>query len=184
MCEATMFFTTAQLCAITGVPAGTLKRLRAAGSVLAARPGRPGRGHADLWSPEQVLALAVARGLRGCGVPAADAEAVLRFLWDLSAADLRRHFRAGRTCLMLVATPGGTGCLPEFLPRAAILDNEAIDAHAVTALRLGVRPSALDVEAVWHFIQKCGGKAGGAGGDNHDATIMGQSCRSDSLPTP
>jgi hypothetical protein len=85
---------------------------------------------------------------------------------------------------MLVAAPGGTGCLPALLPRAAILDNEAIDARAVTALRLGVRPSALDVAAIYDFVQQCGREGGGFGDDNHDATNRGQPCRSDSLPTP
>lgn len=148
-----MYFTTRQLCHLTGVPFGTLKRLRAAGSVLAAKPGTRGRGHTDLWTPSQVLALAVARGLRSGGVVAADAEAVLQFLWRCPAARLEEAFQAGRTCLMLGITPAGTHCLPTLVTRAAILDHETSTAPPGTALSLGVSPSALDVQAIWRFIR-------------------------------
>jgi hypothetical protein len=178
-----LLFTTQQMCAITGVPEGTIKRLRASGSILAARRGSRGRGHPDRWSASQVLALAVARGLRGCGVPAANAESVLQYFWQMSDASLDRHFRAGRTCLMLVAGPDGTGCLPVLVHRESILKNDDIDANAVTALRLGVRPSALDVAAIWDFIQKCSAKAGNAGENPCNARKRKKPSRSDSSPT-
>jgi hypothetical protein len=152
--EPQLLFTTSQLCEMTGVPLGTLRRLSAEGSVLAAKPGTRGRGHADLWAAEQVLALAVARGLRSGGVVPADAEQVLKYLWGLTAAALKKNFRAGRTCLMLVLTPNGTRCLPRLVSRNDILDNDAIHQQAATALAAGVSPSALDVEAIWRFILK------------------------------
>jgi hypothetical protein len=147
-----LFFTTAQLCKLTGVPVGTLKRLRSHGSVLAAHPGERGRGHSDLWTVEQALALAVARGLRSSGGVTADAEGVLSYLWGLCARDLERAFKKGRTCLMLVVTPQGTHCLPTLVCRDAILSNPAINDQKATAMSHGMSPSALDVEAIWRFL--------------------------------
>jgi hypothetical protein len=147
-----VYFTTSQLCALTGVPVGTLKRLRSQGSVLAAQPGQRGRGHSDLWAVEQALALGVARGLRSSGCVTADAEEVLKYLWDFSAKDLERAFKEGRTCLMLVVTLQGTHCLPTLVTRDAILANKDINDQRATAMSLGIKPSALDVEAIWRFF--------------------------------
>src|SRR5262249_11162174 len=121
----TRFFTTAHLCELAGVPAGTLKRLRASGSVLAARPGDRGRGHCDLWTCEQVFAIMVARALRKAGVVQEDAEAVLQYLWGMSGRELDTQFASGHDRLMLVVSrERGTRCLPMLLQRAAIFENE------------------------------------------------------------
>jgi hypothetical protein len=147
-----VYFTTSQLCALTGLPIGTLKRLRSQGSVLAALPGQRGRGHSDLWAVEQALALAVARGLRSCGCVAVDAEAVLRYFWDFSAKDLERAFKAGRTHLVLVVTAQGTHCLPKLVSRNDILGNQHSNDQKVLAMHSGLKPSALDVQAIWRFL--------------------------------
>jgi hypothetical protein len=178
-----MYFTTSQLCDLTGVPYGTLKRLRAAGSVLAAQPGRRGRGHSDLWAPEQALALAVARGLRSCGVVAADAEAVLQYLWGQTASALKKQFRADRTCLMLVLGPRGTNCLARLVRRQDVLDNEEINALSGTALGSGIAPSALDVAAIWAFILRKAEEMGVAVEGGAKATHQRKACASGSSPT-
>ena len=165
-----MYFTTAELCKLTGVPLGTLHRLRSLGSVLAARPGGQGRGRSDLWSPEQVLALAVARGLRACGVVPEDAEAVLQYLWTQTASTLEAHFRAGRTHLGLAISPQGTHCRAELVRRDETLNDARSDEVRAAALPSGVGPSALDVEAIWRFILKQAQAGTAAGGHIDRAT--------------
>jgi hypothetical protein len=126
---------------------GTLKRLRAEGGLRAAKPGAKGRGHADLWSLGQVLAIAVARGLRTRGVSLEQAEQVLDYLWAMPATRLEAHFRHGQTCLFVV----GTEVLPRLLTPDSILTNEQID--YTTAARVGLLPAAVDVRRIWERIQ-------------------------------
>ncbi len=179
-----MYFTTAQLCQLTGLPLGTLHRLRSMGSVLAAKPGGSGRGHSNLWSPEQVLALAVARGLRACGVVSKNAEGVLQYLWGQTASTLEAHFQAGRTYLGLTITPQGTRCRAELVRRDEILDDETMDQFKAAALRSGVRPSALDVEAIWRFILLQAQAGAAAGEHGSQATPAEDVCVSDTSRKP
>jgi hypothetical protein len=141
------YLTSSELCRLTGLPMGTLKRLRAAGWLQAAKPGAQGRGHADLWSLTQVLAIAVARGLRTRGVSLDQAEQVLRYLWEMPRTQLESRFREGRTCLLLA----GTQVLPQLLPLESILANDQID--YTTAASVGMLPAAVDVQKIWQRIQ-------------------------------
>ena len=141
------YLTSSELCRLTGLPMGSLKRLRAEGGLRAAKPGAPGRGHADLWSLAQVLGIAVARGLRTRGVSLEQAEQVLHYLWDMPAARLAAHFRHGQTCLFLV----GTEVLPRLLTPDSILANDQID--YATAASVGLLPAAVDVRRIWERIQ-------------------------------
>jgi hypothetical protein len=154
------------------------------GSVLAAKPGGPGRGRSDLWSPGQVLALAVARGLRACGVVPTDAAAVLQYLWEQTASSLEARFRAGRTRLGLTITPQGTHCRAELVRRDEILDDETGGEAKAAALRSGVSPSALDVEAIWRFILTQAQAGAEAGEDVGRATPAERPCASGSSRTP
>jgi len=138
--------TSTELCRLTGLPMGTLKRLRAAGWLRAAKPGAQGRGHADRWSLAQVLAIAVARGLRTRGVSLDQAERVLRYLWAMPMTRLEEHFRDGQTCLFLI----GTDVLPRLLPLDSILANEQID--YTTAASVGLLPAAVHVQRIWERI--------------------------------
>jgi hypothetical protein len=140
------YLTSAELCRLTGLPMGTLKRLRASGWLRAAQPGGQGRGHADRWSLPQALGITVARGLRRRGVSLEQANAALQYLWSMSGARLEAHFKAGRTCLALL----GTEVLPRLLPLDSILANNQID--YATAASVGMLPAAVDVQRIWTWI--------------------------------
>src|SRR5207245_2111506 len=116
------YLTSSDLCRLTGLPMGTLKRLRAAGSVLAAKPGAQGRGHGDLWSLVQVLALAVARGLRSRGVSLEEAGPVLEFFWDMPTKQLEDRFRNRQIYLALF----GTKVLPKLVTQDSLFNNEYV----------------------------------------------------------
>lgn len=139
--------TSSDLCRLTGLPMGTLKRLRAAGSILAAKPGGQGRGHADRWSLAQVLGIAVARGLRRRGFSLEEAGPVLQYFFDMSSTQLEARFRDGQTCLAVF----GTKILPRLVTRDSILENEQLDYS--TAATAGLLPAAIDVQRVWGIIK-------------------------------
>jgi hypothetical protein len=141
------YLTSFELCRLTGLPMGTLKRLRAAGSVLAAKPGGQGRGHADLWSLVQVLALAVARGLRSRGVSLEEAGPVLKYFWEMPTTKLEDHFRNGQTYLALF----GTKVLPRLVTQDSIFKNERVDYS--TAATEALLPAAIDVKLIWERIK-------------------------------
>ncbi|HLN30705.1 MAG TPA: hypothetical protein VK395_23390 [Gemmataceae bacterium] len=141
------YLTSNELCRLTGLPMGTLKRLRADGWLKAAKPGGRGRGHADLWSLQQVLAIAVSRGLRTRGVSLDQAEQVLLYLWNMPAKYMEVQFRRGQTCLFLA----GTQVLPRLFTQASIFANEHID--YATAASVGMLPAAVDVQRIWERIR-------------------------------
>jgi hypothetical protein len=141
------YLTSSELCRLTGLPMGTLKRLRAAGWLQAAQPGTRGRGHTDRWSLPQVLAIAVARALRTRGISLDQASQVLEYFWHMPAARLEDHFRRGQTCLFVVRTD----VLPRLLTRDSILANEQIDYS--TAATVALLPVAVDVQRTWEWIK-------------------------------
>jgi hypothetical protein len=142
------YLSSIDLCRLTGLPMGTLKRLRAEGFLRPAQPGTRGRGHADLWSLTQALAIAVSRGLRTRGITLDQAGHVLKYFLDMPSTRLEAHFRQGRTCLIMA----GTQVLPRLLTRDSILANKEID--YTTAASAGLLPAALDVERIWEVIKR------------------------------
>jgi hypothetical protein len=141
------YLSSSELCRLTGLPMGTLKRLRAAGFVEAAQPGTRGRGHADLWSLPQVLAIAVARGLRTRGISLEQAGQVLKYFWRMPTTRLESQLQQGQTCLLLA----GTQVLPRLLTLESILANDEID--YATAATAGLLPAAVDVQRIWERIK-------------------------------
>lgn len=146
------WLTSDDLCRLTGIPMGTLKRLRAARSVRAAKPGAQGRGHTDRWSLEQALAIAVGRALRARGASVEEASPVLQYFWSISAGQVEAQFQNGETCLAVI----GTKVVPKLVTQESILANEQIDYS--TAATVGLLPAAIDVQRIWNKIKAEAGK--------------------------
>jgi hypothetical protein len=141
------YLTSAEVCRLTGVPDGTLKRMRAIGQF---RPAVPSTGSrvSDLWAPMQCLSLAVGRGLRMRGIDPHEADAASAMFADMTPQHLEALFAKGRTCLCLVANH----VVAKLATRESILASEKIDRS--TGATSGLLPAALDVQRVWMWLQE------------------------------
>jgi hypothetical protein len=109
--------TTAELCDVTGIPAGTVARLRGDGRIVPAKVGTPGCRSGHRWSAQQTLAFACWRLLRGRGVSPDDAECCRRWLEVLSEQELHERFARGEELLLIV----GDSCKPALVGMRAVL---------------------------------------------------------------
>jgi|YelNatPaOPRAMG01_1025707.scaffolds.fasta_scaffold291108_1 hypothetical protein len=141
------YLTSAEVCRLTGVPDGTLKRMRAIGQF---RPAVPSTGSrvSDLWTPMQCLSLAVGRGLRMRGIDPHEADAAAATFADMTPQHLEALFAKGRTCLCLV----GNHVVAKLATRESILASDRIDRS--TGATSGLLPAALDVQRVWRWLQE------------------------------
>jgi hypothetical protein len=141
------YLTSAEVCRLTGVPDGTLKRMRAIGQF---RPAVPSTGSrvSDLWTPMQCLSLAVARGLRMRGIDPHEADAAAAMFGDMTSGQLEALFAKGRTCLCLV----GNHVVAKLSTQESALASERIDRS--TGATSGLLPAALDVQRVWIWLQE------------------------------
>jgi hypothetical protein len=91
--------------------------------------------------------LTVARAVRRRGVSLEQAEQIRQYLWNMPPEHLEAHFRQGQTCLLLA----GTAVLPKLLTLESILAIEQMD--DATAASAGMRPTPVDVQRMWQWIQ-------------------------------
>src|SRR4051794_16720651 len=96
-------YSTADVSTLTGVELETLKQYRRFHGLRPAARGTAGAGNGDQWRLPEVLAIAVARGLRRCGVSLEGATAVLDGLSKMTPRGLQREFDAGRAVLLVVS---------------------------------------------------------------------------------
>lgn len=140
--------TSEQLVMFTGLPKGTLKRLRASGALVPAQ-GK-GRPHRDYWSAPQALGISIGRALRQRGVSLDQADAVREYLSALPIEQLEARILSGHRFIAIV----GSMALPRLLTLEAIHDNEmAPDADTIVRAVLA-RPVAMDVGVAWLQLQR------------------------------
>ncbi|WP_390621226.1 MerR family transcriptional regulator [Urbifossiella limnaea] len=100
-------FTSAELCAITGLPSLTLAQWVGRGLLTPVRVGGRGRGFPHLFSQTQVLAVMAGLRWREAGAGADWVAGVVKCLGSLDATTLESAIADGRTYTVPAARLGG-----------------------------------------------------------------------------
>jgi hypothetical protein len=141
-------FTSRQVCAVSGLPKGTLCGMRARGMIPpAAIPGSRGQRKSDLWSFNQFGGIAIMRNTRLRGAPLSAALCACNCLMRQSMAAIREQFAVGKTHLLLV----GDSCWPALCSPESIPDNPAVDIQAAQLLAVPV--VTIDVQAAFAQLE-------------------------------
>ncbi len=134
--------TTGSVTRATGVSSETLNAWVKASLIRPAVPGA-GTGHHARFDVMDVLAVAVAKGLRSRGHSLQAASAVLEVLRGLTEEGLLREFDAGNTCVVL--------CGDRALDRLRSWDDVSLIAGGPQADAFLV---LIDVKAIYHQVRE------------------------------
>lgn len=140
----TALLTTTTAKDMLGMPASTLGWWIKQRVIVPVMPAA-GTGTSTILTAQQVWAIGIAKSLRASGVPMEACRSVATFLESRTAAQLKKAFGEGRTCLLIIRVDDGADFFPKLFSPDAITDNPQLqearrdaEAHGMTMQWTGI----------------------------------------------
>jgi ferredoxin len=136
-----------ELCAVTGVPRGTLGNLQAVFGIRS-EVGKPTR-HVNkrLYTAGHATALVLYRGLRERGVAKEHAGAAMSYIWRLPVEQMEACIQCGACYLLCIRD----SCLPRLIDMDAIKHPAGVPPEVAAMMQ----PFAIDVQELWQQVNAC-----------------------------